>query len=244
MRYIYFSPHLDDAVLSAGGLIYDQTRAGKAAEIWTFMCGLPGEAALSDYARKLHESWGTGSVEDTFQVRRAEDLRAASAVGAKAVHFDFLDCIYRRGRSGEPLYESVYMPLAAADADLAAQVAQAMIAWLRPDDFVIAQLGIGGHVDHVITRRAAEMLPRQVMWIADLPYLLKDGKDLAAKTAGMTESIEAVSERGVRAWQKAIQLYPSQLSTLFASSKQMREDIRAYWSGRHGVRLWRTAERR
>ncbi|MCE7860069.1 MAG: PIG-L family deacetylase, partial [Chloroflexi bacterium CFX2] len=28
MRWIYLSPHLDDAALSAGGWIFDQTRAG------------------------------------------------------------------------------------------------------------------------------------------------------------------------------------------------------------------------
>lgn len=43
MRWIYISPHLDDAVLSAGGLIYEQTRAGHEVEIWTFMCGFPSQ---------------------------------------------------------------------------------------------------------------------------------------------------------------------------------------------------------
>jgi hypothetical protein len=37
MRWIYLSPHLDDAALSAGGLIYEQTQAGIQVEIWTFI---------------------------------------------------------------------------------------------------------------------------------------------------------------------------------------------------------------
>ena len=41
MRWIYLSPHLDDAVFSAGGLIYEQTQAGTPVEIWTIMCGDP-----------------------------------------------------------------------------------------------------------------------------------------------------------------------------------------------------------
>jgi len=106
MRYIYFSPHLDDAVLSAGGLISDQTRSGIPVEIWTFMSGVPDDEQLTDFARSMHKMWGTTSAKETIQIRREEDRQAASRVGAKAVHFDFLDCIYRRGKNGEALYDS------------------------------------------------------------------------------------------------------------------------------------------
>jgi LmbE family N-acetylglucosaminyl deacetylase len=33
MRWIYLSPHFDDAVLSCGGLIFDQAQAGTPVEI-------------------------------------------------------------------------------------------------------------------------------------------------------------------------------------------------------------------
>jgi len=39
MRWIYLSPHFDDAVLSCGGLIFDQTCGGTAVEIWTVFAG-------------------------------------------------------------------------------------------------------------------------------------------------------------------------------------------------------------
>jgi molybdopterin-biosynthesis enzyme MoeA-like protein len=54
--------------------------------------------------------------------------------------------------------------------DLPAQIAQTMSAYLKPDDIVIVQLGIGGHVDHVTVRRAAEMLKRPLIYDADIPY--------------------------------------------------------------------------
>src|SRR5690606_25674008 len=47
MRWIYLSPHLDDAALSAGGWIYDQVQAGNSVEIWNLMCGLPPTTELS-----------------------------------------------------------------------------------------------------------------------------------------------------------------------------------------------------
>ena len=213
MRYIYFSPHLDDAILSAGGLIYDQTQAGHSVEIWTFMCGFPDDTELTDFAKHLHELWGTSSAEETIRVRREEDQRTAAMVGAKAVHFDFLDCIYRRGKNGEFLYPDSFVGSNPAEADLPAQVAQTMIAWLKPVDFVIAQLAVGGHVDHLVVRRAAELLHRSIEWSADIPFLLNDPDDLAPKTAEMKDSTQPVSEAVLMVWQDAIEIYASQLST-------------------------------
>ena len=240
MRYIYFSPHLDDAILSAGGLIYDQAQAGHSVEIWTFMCGFPEGTELTDFAKSLHADWGTNSAEETIRIRRAEDQRAAAMVGAKVVHFDFLDCIYRRGKNGESLYPESFIGSNAAEADLPAQVAQTMIAWLKPDDFVIAQLAIGGHADHLIVRNAAELLHRSIAWIADIPYLLNYPDDLPPKTAGMKDSVQPVSEAGLKVWQEAIEIYASQFSTLFDSPEIMRQKIGEYWAERKGICFWRS----
>ena len=242
MRYIYFSPHLDDAILSAGGLIYDQTQAGHAVEIWTFMCGYPDETELTEFAKRMHESWETTSAEETIRLRRAEDQKAAAMVGAKAVHFDFLDCIYRCGKNGEFLYPDTIIGSNPAEADLPAQVAQTMIAWLKPDDFVIAQLAVGSHVDHLVVRNAAELLHRSIAWIADIPYLLNDPDDLAPKMAGMQDSTQPVSEAGLKVWQDAIEIYPSQFSTLFDSPEDMRQKIGGYWAERKGIRFWKSAQ--
>ena len=86
MRYIYFSPHLDDTILSAGGLISDQTKAGIQVEIWTFMSGVPDEERLTDFAQLMHKTWGMTTARQTIQIRREEDRQATSRVGAKAVH--------------------------------------------------------------------------------------------------------------------------------------------------------------
>ena len=239
MRYIYFSPHLDDAILSAGGLIADQTNAGIPVEIWTFMAGLPEGDELTDFAQEMHKSWGTTNAKDTLQIRREEDKRAATQVGAKAVHFDFLDCIYRRGKNGEALYKSsVFIPPHAEETDLPAQIAQAMVAWLKPDDFVVSQLAVGGHVDHILVRKAAEMLKRRLHFYEDIPYAFRHPDDLSSKTAGMQDLLQPVTEAGLRTWLDANDVYGSQLASLFESSDSMRESIRAYWLERRGIRFW------
>ena len=238
MRYIYLSPHLDDAVLSAGGLIYEQVRAGKAVEIWNLMCGFPPYGELSPFAQLLHFQWGTASVEDTVRLRRIEDEKAASIVGAKTIYFDFLDCIYRRAPDGEWLYSDIYVPPHEAESDLPARIADAVSARLTRDDKLVCQLSVGSHVDHVIVRRAAELLNMPLLYDMDIPYLFKYSKELAPKTAGMKDKAYAVSEAGLKSWQEAVAAYESQISSLFESSEDMREKIQSYWAEWGGIRLW------
>jgi len=238
MRWIYISPHLDDAVLSAGGLIYEQTHAGIEVEIWTFMCGFPADDQLSPFAQALHQQWGISAAEEVVSARRAEDVQAAGIVGAKAVHFDYLDCIYRRGKNGEWLYADVFVPLHEDEMDLPARIAKSISARLQPGDQLVCQLALGGHIDHVIVRSAVELLKSPRIYDVDIPYLFNFPDHFAPKTAGLKEKQHPVSEAGLVSWQDGIAAYGSQMGMLFESRQAMRDKIRDYWTEYHGIRLW------
>ena len=240
MRWIYISPHLDDAVLSAGGLIYEQTRAGMEVEIWTFMCGFPADNQLSPFAQNLHQQWGfhEAAAAEVVTARRAEDMIAAGIVGAKAIHFDYLDCIYRRGKNGDWLYSDVFIPPHEDEVDLPARIAESISARLKPDDKLVSQLGLGSHLGHVLTRCAVELLQRPTLYDADIPYLFNFPEELTPKTAGMKETFHTVSEAGLGLWQDAIAAYASQIGGLFESPDAMRAKIRQYWVENGGLRLW------
>jgi LmbE family N-acetylglucosaminyl deacetylase len=239
MRWIYISPHLDDAVLSAGGFIYEQTRAGIPVEIWTVVCGIPLSGELTPFAQLMHQQWGTGSAEETVNLRRAEDKKAADIVGAKTVYFDVPDCIYRRGPDGEPLYMGIFVEPHEAEADLPDQIAETIAPLLQPDDQVICQLGVGGHVDHILVRQAVERLKRPLWYAADVPYVFKHPDELAPLVAGMRETLYPISEAGLRAWIEAVLAHESQLSSLFDSPEHMQESVRSYLSERGGLSLWK-----
>jgi LmbE family N-acetylglucosaminyl deacetylase len=238
MRWIYISPHLDDAVLSAGGLIYDQTRAGMDVEIWTFMCGFPSTEELSPFAQMLHYQWGISDSARLVTARRAEDGKAAKMVGAKTVYFDFLDCIYRRGKNGDWLYSDVFVPPHEEDGDLAVRIAESISTRLQPTDQLVCQFGLGSHVDHVLVRRAVELLQRPVLYDVDIPYLFNFPAELASKTAGMKAKTHRITDSGLKSWQDAIAAYKSQLDGLFDSPQAMRAQIQQYWSEYIGIRLW------
>jgi LmbE family N-acetylglucosaminyl deacetylase len=239
MRWIYISPHLDDAVLSAGGLIHEQVRAGLEVEIWTILCGFPtGE--LSPFAQVLHYEWGIPAAADLIAARRAEDINAARIVGAKTVHFDFLDCIYRRGKNEDWLYVAdVFVPLHKDDADLPAQISASIATRLKPDDNLVCQFAIGSHVDHILVRRAVDLLKRPIFYAADIPYLFRAPEELAPQVIGMQENTHGITESALGAWQNAILEYASQVGTLFESPAYMRAKIQEYSAKNGGIRLWK-----
>jgi hypothetical protein len=242
MRWIYLSPHLDDAVLSAGGLIYEQSRAGLSVEIWTLMCGYPPGAAddVSPFAQLLHAQWGFSSAEETVRRRREEDRQAARFLGVGVIHFDFLDCIYRRGSDGGWLYSDVFVPPHPEDAGIPAQIAAAVAAHLEADDVVVCQLSVGSHVDHVLARAGAELLDRPLYYDIDLPYIFYYPGELEQKAAGMRDSVQFITETGLQRWQEAALEYKSQVSGLgeaFNTPDLIQASLRSYWAERGGIRL-------
>lgn len=238
MRWIYISPHLDDAILSAGGLIYDQTKAGIPVEIWTIMCGVPQDTELSMFAQTMHYLWGTSTAEETVRVRRAEDEKAADIVGAKVFHFDFLDCLYRRGRNGEWLYSDVFVPPREDDADIPRQIVESIRHRLLSGDILVGPLTLGSHVDHILVRQAMEMLQRPLLYFADIPYVIKYPDSLSPNIVGMKENVYTVTEAGLKSWLEAVNAYSSQLSTLLDGPDGLQEAIRRYYDQQDGIRLW------
>jgi len=208
-------------------------------EIWTLMAGMPEDMELSGFAAEMHAKWGTTTAEDTLQVRRAEDFRAAKLLGAKAVHLDFPDAIYRQGPDRQALYgEPVGTTIHPQDMLLPSQMARELATRLVDNDTIICPLALGAHVDHVIVRQAAEALGRPLRYVADVPYSMYHPGELAPATAGMESRLYRISESGFGVWLEAIQSYASQLSTLYESWDLLREAVRQYWLAEGGIRLW------
>jgi LmbE family N-acetylglucosaminyl deacetylase len=240
MRWIYLSPHLDDAVLSAGGLIYEQSQTGIPVEIWTFMCGYAPEEAVSPFAQLLHAMWGFSSAEETARMRREEDRTAAAIIGASVLHFDFLDCIYRRGADGEWLYSDVFAPPLPEDAAIPTQIAETISPRLEPDDVLVCQLSVGSHVDHVLVRQGAELLGCSLRYDIDVPYIFYKPEELSPKSVGMEESIHSITEAGLSSWKEAALAYKSQIPLLgeaFDTPERVQESLRSFWGKYQGIRL-------
>ncbi|PWH11674.1 MAG: hypothetical protein DDG60_16990 [Anaerolineae bacterium] len=239
MRWIYISPHLDDAVLSCGGLIWEQTHSGIPVEIWTIMAGDPPLGVESALAKQLHANWQTSSAQETVALRRGEDQNAARRVGASVYHCPFPDAIYRRSKTGTLYYpEGIFAPPNPRENELVKDIAAHLATRLTPYDTIVCPLTIGQHVDHILTRQAVEQLGRPLWYYADVPYVLWDPEALAPMTEGMTGKSFFVSPQGLAGWQDSIEAHASQITSLFSDLTDMRQKIREYAQRQNGITLW------
>ena len=241
MRWIYISPHFDDAVLSCGGLIWEQTHSGIPVEIWTVMAGDPPPGPVSDLITRVHTDWNTGTPQETVALRRIEDQNSARYVGATVRHMKIVDALYRRTNTGNLLYTQDVLdpiPVHPRDTGIVEDATRQIAENLTQHDTIVCPLSIGGHVDHIITRKAVEALGRPLWYYADIPYLLKHENELAPATANMKGKTFFISAQGLAAWQKGIAAHASQISTLFEDVQDMRAQVKNYHLSRSGLTIW------
>jgi LmbE family N-acetylglucosaminyl deacetylase len=239
MRWIYVSPHFDDAVLSCGGLIWEQTHTGVPVEIWTVCAGDPPPGPLSPFAQAMHDEWKTGGGLETVALRRIEDQKSCRRVGALAVHLPVPDCIYRRSQTGSLLYpDGIFGGPSPHDKAVIEEIAGLISARLNRYDVLVCPLTVGQHVDHLNVRAALERLGRPLWYYADTPYFFRTPEQLPEVTAGLAARNFYISAEGLQAWQESIAAHQSQINILFEDDADMRHKIREYAQRFDGLRLW------
>lgn len=242
MHWIFLSPHLDDSVLSCGGFIYERVQLGDQVEIWTICAGNPPKGALTPFAHSLHRRWKT--TRNAPSIRRAEDISACKRIGAVPRHFNVPDCIYRKNPvTGEPIIqedEDIQQPLGESQAALILKLKKKLAAVLPAEARVVSPLAIGNHIDHQLTRRAADGLQIPLWYLIDYPYITFDEFDATAWVNPEWEEFsQPVSRSGLKAWQSAISEYHSQISTFWNSTEEMEKAMESYWKSGGGCKIWK-----
>ena len=255
---LYVSPHLDDAVLSAGGSIAAQAGQGENVIVATVVTADPGRSApRSALAHRYWTAWGRP--DTPFADRCEEDRAAVGHLGATPVHLGLLDCTYRWSPTGRTLYDSMESlfsgapdPEDGAFIDAVAVHVGGLIDRLQPGR-IYAPLTVGRHVDHVCVTRAVHQEARRrhlplYLW-EDLPYASgiypPDDPDTvhAALARNGWEHLSPVFERiDVEPKIEATLYYVSQIDDLFASPGAARKVLNDYACslapGRSVERFW------
>ncbi|MFC0409385.1 PIG-L deacetylase family protein [Roseomonas elaeocarpi] len=161
------SPHLDDAVFSAGG-----TLARLAAEGWEVVVLTVFTGSVADptgFALACQLDKGLSPEVDYMALRRAEDARACAALGARAEWLPFREAPHRGYRSAPELFANVRED-DRIDAPVAEALRKAVARW-QPA-MILAPQAVGGHVDHVQVVRAIDQShpSAPVLWWTDWPY--------------------------------------------------------------------------
>jgi LmbE family N-acetylglucosaminyl deacetylase len=249
MHWIFLSPHFDDIALSCGGLVWERTALGDTVSIWTICAGRPPHRLLSAYAQLHHVRWGTG--EQAVEERRKEDITSCSLMNASYRHFDIPDCIYRPRQKKIPHYytsgEAIFGNIHPAEKkNLVRRLTRVFCENFPPDAQLVCPLTLGHHVDHQITRKAAEYaaqaLSQPLLYYADYPYVVEHPEQLTAyQQKGWICARFEITESAYQAWFAAIAAHHSQISTFWADEQHLQADIRAYSEAQNGLCLWKPA---
>ncbi|WP_329275652.1 PIG-L deacetylase family protein [Streptomyces sp. NBC_00691] len=229
---LVLSPHLDDAVLSCGGLL---GWAGRRAPVT--IASLFTEAAPPPYTlsgRQYLKQIGADDAEELFAERRAEDRRVLERLDVRCRHVGLVDGLFRRLPRPGPaarrlaprlpevahVYPTYRLHLSRGrvsphDAETLRLVGAVIDELLpgRTGGLVLAPLGVGGHADHVLVRTAAERAGRRVVYYSDFPYDQHASPD--ARFTARHRLVARSWQRGLDRKAELIRGYATQVDALF-----------------------------
>jgi LmbE family N-acetylglucosaminyl deacetylase len=254
MAHLFLSPHMDDAVFSCGGLIYQLGQRGESVTVISVMAGdVPPDVTLSPFIEEHFRRWGLWP--DPVPGRQAEDRRAVQRLGGGVRFGDLPDVLYRTDGRGSALCPDLKAMFGEIDPHdpVLAQMHQ-IAGWLDPAAVIYAPLGAGHHVDHQLVRSAVLNWLRTrpevaVFFYEEYPYSAEGADAVQAARNSLGEPtvpvVHSLSDEALEAKIQAIACYQSQISTFWDNVPEMAESVRQYavqvGHGRCAERLWQLA---
>lgn len=188
-RCFFISPHLDDAIYSAGSLISflsDKTEVNLIT-LFTAVNRVPTSTA----ARRWLEISGHADEDQHYATRRDEDVKACVVVGAKPIHLGYVGTIWRRENIGSPMlgYNPLYTP---EDIELMHQTHEKLRQFTDTGEpFVIfGPIGLGGHIDHMFTKEVLRQTFDNITFWVDFPY--SQNSAITEEALGVSDLFQAV----------------------------------------------------
>ncbi|WP_433292113.1 PIG-L deacetylase family protein [Pseudonocardia sp. CA-142604] len=229
--WLFLSPHLDDAVLSCGALIaeFAPRRPITVATMFTAAGPAPHTLAAWSFMRQCAAS----DAATLFEDRRAEDRDVIREIGADPVHLGETDALYRRRsvpesveRLGARVPELVHRyptfrfdiakgRVSRGDRTLIRQL-RARVAELisqTASELVFCPVGVGRHVDHLITRAVGDVAGERTIYYSDFPYNQVAQADQAFLTR--RDLMPWTWDDGIGAKERLIRGYRTQADALF-----------------------------
>jgi len=229
----FISPHLDDAILSAGGLLSYLSSRTKVTVITLFTT-----ASKRPYTfiakRILQKDWGASDAEDIFKKRQEEDKKACKMVNASYIHLGFTDATWRKKTNpnrmilalSNLLPETIHLYpypnttiIAKEDKILMKTIGKRLSEIIDPgkEYKMFAPIGVGKHIDHIIIRDIClKTFKKPILW-EDFPYNLRWKVD--KKFLKKTSLEKIIWDKDLLKKQKSIEVYKSQIKALFPNGE-------------------------
>ena len=225
---LFISPHLDDVAFSCGA-----TLARLAADEWqTVLCTVFTKSVSrpQGFALACQLDKGLAAEVDYMKLRRAEDCRAAKILNAsEIIHLNFLEAPHRGYESGAELFAEIKN-----GDEIWRRVAEhlALLAEIHQPDLIFAPQGLGNHVDHRQTVRAAEesLAPEKICWYRDAPYAIRQPSAPPNELLPVADLAEIPLDVSSYLEYKiaACAAYASQIGFQFGGADKLKETLRRF----------------
>lgn len=184
----FISPHMDDAILSAGDLISYLSDKTHVEVINVF--SKPSKRPYSLSARAFLRQCGYNDADDLFRDRILEDKEVLSKIGIKPQYLDLVDATWRKKKDfglwsrllgkfiGE--FNNVYPVfrlhikngrVSPKDSDTKLELAKKLKEIIPDNAYVFCPLAYNSHVDHALVKEVCiENFPHNIILWSDFPY--------------------------------------------------------------------------
>ncbi len=234
--WLFLSAHLDDAVLSCGALIAAEAGRRDIAVLTLFTECSPTPHTRA--ARSFLRQCAARDAGSLFEARRKEDAAVLAGLGVRFRHLGAADALFRRRREalpgssvlGKALPELVHRyptyrfdialgRVSKGDTSLANELRDTVAQEIEHHaaGLVFCPVGVGRHVDHLITRSVGEESAERAVFYSDFPYNQNQQPD-----PGFVQS------RSLTAWQwggdleakhRRVRQYATQADALFPDGR-------------------------
>lgn len=238
---IFVSPHLDDAVLSAGNQIYSLTKKQMSVLVITVFS--QGSNSNQPSATSFLKRSGFTSAAALFTQRKKEDRCALDILGAKHQYLDYVDAGFRNDHQTEAkIFKTAFTP---HDKTLVTQISRKLTSIFQKKTNsncqIFAPLAVGNHIDHEIVFQAiARVWDARETWQLnfweDVPYRHRTG-ETATRVAQIGTIMQGLRlktnfQRAANSKSAAVRCYTSQFHQLVANGgycEAYDKQIECYW---------------
>lgn len=234
-QHLFFSPHIDDVILSCGGLISNLSNKESVLIITVFTKAT--DEKISNLGKEFIKLCGFNSAKSLFDSRKEEEERVAKFLKYDYLFLDYADAAFRFHSYfifKKLLYpKGCFSKVSSNDSilikDIKVHIHNILKKISNKKCSVYFPLGIGEHADHQILKQIGlSTKSKNIFYYEDFPYCINQNDKqyfvdtLRPKTIYLTKAT-------LQKKYKAILLYKSQIKPVFKSEGNFEKQFWNYY---------------
>lgn len=247
-NHIFFSPHIDDAIFSCGGLILKLLPKEKVLIVNVF-CGTD-QLKEKGYAQKYLRFCHCRNSKEYFSIRKTEEKALSLKFSFESLFLPFSEALFRSRKRGlsqkylyntkKKLFDQVNQHDKALVRKIKESISEIMLKTKNKKVVLYFPLGLGKHVDHQIVNQIGKNFSDQnkklkntkIYFYQDFPYELWEDKKkvtLDHKKLFKRENKIFLCQDELDQKKAMINSYPSQVAALFGSKENFEKQFKVYY---------------